>query len=200
MASEYEIRASFDRRSIVVYQAYGPEIAEAAVKAQRLVEPFSLQRMTWIKPSFLWLMHRSNWGAKKGQERTLAVTISRAGWDEALSNAVLTVYDARAFRSKEDWDNQFRSAAVYVQWDPERTLRGAALGYYSIQIGLSRAVIGQYVNEWTVKIEDLSTQVAKMRQLLRSGQVNEAKRYLPKEQVYPVSASTARQLLIHGGL
>ncbi|MGW1086997.1 DUF4291 family protein [Streptomyces sp. NPDC002596] len=25
--------------------------------------------MTWIKPSFLWLMHRSNWAQKSGQER-----------------------------------------------------------------------------------------------------------------------------------
>jgi hypothetical protein len=39
----------------VVYPAF----AEAAVAAQRFVNPFSLSRMTWIKPSFLWMMHRS---------------------------------------------------------------------------------------------------------------------------------------------
>ncbi|WP_141653813.1 DUF4291 family protein, partial [Erwinia billingiae] len=26
--------------------------------------PFSMTRMTWIKPSFLWMMYRSGWGMK----------------------------------------------------------------------------------------------------------------------------------------
>ncbi len=43
----------------------------------RFVPPFSLSRMTWIKPSFLWLMERSNWGKKSGQEMILAICIIR---------------------------------------------------------------------------------------------------------------------------
>src|SRR5215470_12294472 len=93
MPKTYEIRAAFDRDNIVVYQAYSAAIANPALKAQRFVEPFSVGRMTWIKPSFLWLMHRSNWGSKGGQERTLAVTITRPGWESALSRAVLTVFE-----------------------------------------------------------------------------------------------------------
>src|SRR5262245_21552067 len=81
MPSERQIRADFDRDTIVVYQAYSPAIADAALEAQRFVPPFSLHRMTWIKPSFLWLMHRSHWGQKRGQERVLAVRIKRAGWE-----------------------------------------------------------------------------------------------------------------------
>ena len=65
-----------------------PAIADAALKTQRFVPPFSFHRMTWIKPSFLWLMHRSNWGQKSGQERILAVHIMRASWEMALSLAV----------------------------------------------------------------------------------------------------------------
>ncbi|WP_199484837.1 DUF4291 family protein [Actinomadura craniellae] len=53
-----EIRADHDRDTIVVYQAYGPAIARPALAAQRFVPPFSTGRMTWIKPSFRWLMHR----------------------------------------------------------------------------------------------------------------------------------------------
>ena len=49
-----QIRAGFDERTIRVYQAYSDEIAEAALKHGRFVSPpFSLTRMTWIKPSFL---------------------------------------------------------------------------------------------------------------------------------------------------
>lgn len=73
MPGEREIRADFDARSIVVYQAYSPAIANAALKAQRFVPPFSTGRMTWIKPSFLWLMERSRWAQKTGQEFILAV-------------------------------------------------------------------------------------------------------------------------------
>lgn len=53
MPKTHEIRASYDRDGIVVYQAYSSAIADPALKAQRFVEPFSFGRMTWIKPSFL---------------------------------------------------------------------------------------------------------------------------------------------------
>jgi len=52
----HEIRASYTRDSVVVYQAYSKQIADAALSAQRFVAPFSFNRMTWIKPSSLWLM------------------------------------------------------------------------------------------------------------------------------------------------
>jgi hypothetical protein len=45
-----EICADCEERTLVVYQAYRPEIAKEAVKAGRFVPPFSLERMTWIKP------------------------------------------------------------------------------------------------------------------------------------------------------
>src|SRR5690349_5716597 len=77
-----EVRADHDDSTIVVYQAYRPEIAEGALAAQRFVPPFSLGRMTWIKPSFLWMMERCGWATKPGQEYVLAVRITRAGFDE----------------------------------------------------------------------------------------------------------------------
>src|SRR5262249_49072256 len=105
----HEIRAEYDRETIVVYQAYAPAIAEPAIRAQRFVPPFSFGRMTWIKPSFLWLMHRSNWGRKAGQERTLAVRIRRSGWDRALSLAILTSPEASVFRSPDAWTTAFET-------------------------------------------------------------------------------------------
>jgi hypothetical protein len=196
MSKTHEIRAAFDRESIVVYQAYSSTIADPALKAQRFVEPFSFGRMTWVKPSFLWLMHRSNWASKSGQERTLAVTISKTGWEAALSKAVLTVYDPKVFHSSEDWRRQFEEALVHVQWDPERSLRGAALDHYSIQVGISRHLIREFVEKWILKIQDLSPVVAKMRDLLRSGRADEAKRHLPAERIYPLPNAIARRLLI----
>ncbi|HEY9391471.1 MAG TPA: DUF4291 family protein [Mycobacteriales bacterium] len=45
--------------TVVVYQAYRPEIAEHGVRYQRFDGPFSLDRMRWVKPGFLWMMYRS---------------------------------------------------------------------------------------------------------------------------------------------
>jgi Domain of unknown function (DUF4291) len=75
--NEFEIRADYDDRSIIVYQAYRKEIALPAIQNQRFVAPFSLERMTWIKPSFLWMMERCNWGLKPDQEMVLAIRITR---------------------------------------------------------------------------------------------------------------------------
>ncbi len=40
MSSQRQIRADYDRDSIVLYQAYNDRIADAAVEAQTFVSPF----------------------------------------------------------------------------------------------------------------------------------------------------------------
>jgi hypothetical protein len=192
--TEREIRADYDQRSIVVYQAYREEIALPAIAQQRFVPPFSLHRMTWIKPSFLWMMERSGWATKPGQDYVLAIRISRAGWEEALSSAVLTSFDKRVYRDSDDWQRQFEQALVHVQWDPERSMHGQKLPYRSIQVGLSRHIIERYVNEWTLEIRDATPLVRKIHGLLKAGEAAKAKDLLPKERVYPVDEALAKRL------
>jgi len=48
---EREIRAVYDDATITVYQAYREEIGRPALACGRFVPPFSLNRMTWIKPN-----------------------------------------------------------------------------------------------------------------------------------------------------
>jgi Domain of unknown function (DUF4291) len=189
-----EIRANYDATSIVVYQAYREQIARPALACQRFVPPFWLNRMTWIKPSFLWMMERSNWGRKPGQEYVLAVRITRAGWNEALSGAVLTAPERSVYPDAEEWRRQLEQTSIIVQWDPERSLRGATLQVDSIQVGLSRRVIERYVNEWTVEISDCTPLVRKLRDLIANGRASQAQRLLPRERVYPVEAGVARRL------
>lgn len=196
MPAQHEIRADYDRDTIAVYQAYSPAIADAALAAGRFVAPFSFHRMTWIKPSFLWLMHRSNWGQKGGQERVLCVRVKRSGWERALELAVLTSFEPAVFASPDEWADQFAAAPVHLQWDPERSLRGAGLPHGSIQVGLSRHVITEYVDDWVTSIDDITPRVRKMYDLLQSGQADKAKRHLPPERVYPVRPEVGRRLLI----
>jgi hypothetical protein len=193
-AKPREIRADFDRDTIVVYQAYPPAIADAALSAGRFVAPFSFNRMTWIKPSFLWLMARSHWGTRRGQERTLAVRITRLGWERALSLAVQTDPTAPGYASDEAWRAAFDEAAVHVQWDPERSLQGAGLQHYSIQVGLSRHVIREFVDAWITEIVDLTDRTRKIRTLLHERRADKAARLLPREAVYPLPEALRQRI------
>lgn len=196
MPAVYEIRANYDRDTIVIYQAYSDNIADVALKLQRFASPFSFHRMTWIKPSFLWLMHRSNWGQKAHQQRTLAVHISRAGWEKALSLGTLTHPERSVFPNASVWETEFANSPVHIQWDTERSLRGAGLNHFSIQVGIGRQMIQEYVDQWIVRIEDLTTTVSKIRDLLKSGDEKNAKRHLPSERVYPIEPRIGDRILI----
>lgn len=79
----HQIRAVYNDKTIRVYQAYSDVIANTALENQTFVSPpFKMERMTWIKPSFLWMMYRSGWGFKdKGQSRILAIDITREGFE-----------------------------------------------------------------------------------------------------------------------
>ncbi|CAI0642806.1 unnamed protein product [Colletotrichum noveboracense] len=60
--------------------AYSSSIATAAIEAQRLdASPsFKLTRMTWIKPSWTWMLNRAGYSYKDpGQERILALKMPR---------------------------------------------------------------------------------------------------------------------------
>jgi len=138
-----QIRAKFNSDTVTVYQAYSPQIADAAIVAQKFVPPFKFSRMTWIKPSFLWMAYRSGWATKPGQERILAIEITRDGFEWALRNSSLSC------------DNN-KAAPVRVQWDPERDLFLNRLNYRSIQIGLGGEAVHRYVNEWIVSMKDVT--------------------------------------------
>ncbi len=198
MPQPNQIRADYNSESIVVYQAYSSSIARPALENQKFVAPFSLTRMTWIKPSFLWLMERSNWGQKSGQEHILAVRIKRSGWDEALSLGVLTSYESEVHKNSQEWRQQFEAALVHVQWDPERSILGADLGCNSIQVGLSRHIIERFVDEWIIEISDYTPLVKKIHAFVKSGQVDKAKKLLPTERNYPVEANIANKLDMKG--
>src|SRR4051795_4009886 len=97
------ILAQFDADSIYVYQAYRPSIARYAVEHQRFGGEFSFSRMSWIKPNFLWMMYRSGWATKPGQEVTLAVWLRRAAFDAILAGAVPSSFDPAHYPDEAAW-------------------------------------------------------------------------------------------------
>jgi hypothetical protein len=189
-----EIRAEFDKKTITVYQAYNEEIALPAIKNNKFENPFSFNRMTWIKPSYLWLMERSNWGEKSNQDYILGIKIKRECWEKALSLGVLTHPDKDVYASGFEWEKQFSEAKVHIQWDPERTLRGEKLEERSIQVGISRFLIEEFNNEWIAEIINLTPLTKKINQLRKIGKHKEAKKLLPQEKNYPLDSQIEKRI------
>src|SRR5438445_311990 len=80
--------ARLDESSIVVYQAFRPDVARYAATTGRFGTGFQLDRMSWIKPNFLWMMYRCGWATKPGQESVLAVRLRREHFEQILAVAV----------------------------------------------------------------------------------------------------------------
>lgn len=152
-----QIRAQYDSDTITVYQAYSATIASAAVKAQRLnASPeFRLGRMTWIKPSWAWMMYRSGYSYKdKRQERILAIKMKHEHFLALLEKGTLSTHSPTADGAAPGSNGEL--ASVRIQWDPERTPHLNVLPYRSIQIGISASMSAVWVNEWIVSIEDVT--------------------------------------------
>lgn len=182
-----QVRAVFDADTITVYQAYAPEIAEAAVRAGRFVPPFRRERMTWIKPSFLWMMYRCGWATKPGQERVLAIRMFRSGFEEALSMASLSHFDPAVYADQAAWRRRKEVTPVRVQWDPERDVRLEPLPRRSLQVGLGGPAAERYVDDWTVEITDVTPLVETLRERPAGDRVAD----LPEESPYPLPAEVA---------
>lgn len=170
-----QIRASYDDKTITVYQAYKASIADAAIAKQKLdASPdLKFQRMTWIKPSWSWMLYRAGYSYKDpGQERILALKMKHEDFIGLLKNAdVNLVHSAvatgdRARVQTKERRTEDEPAKVKVQWDPERTVRLDKLPYRSIQIGIPGALSQKWVEDWIVSIEDVTVKARELKKLL----------------------------------
>ncbi len=179
------ILAQFDEGTVVVYQAYRPEIGQFAAKHGYFGGAFSFSRMSWVKPNFLWMMYRCGWGSKRDQETTLAVRIKRSAFDEILRLAVPSSFDGSLFADKQAWQQAVETSEVRLQWDPDHDPSGSRLERRAIQLGLRGSMLERYANECVVEIEDISEFVAAQRANLAE---NGWPRLLtPREEPYPVT-------------
>lgn len=180
-----EIRAVYNDETIRVYQAYNNAIAAKAVELGTFGSGFKMDRMTWIKPSFLWMMYRCGWATKDNQEHVLAIDIKREGFDYIINNAIDSKFIENVYGSKSYWDYERQNSDVICQWDPERDINGNPLEIRSVQLGLRGDALDKYVREWIVSIEDITDYVNELKILKDSGQ--DIENLLPDEKVYIVS-------------
>lgn len=189
--------------SIIVYQAYSAEIANAAVAQQRLdASPaFKMPRMSWIKPSFYWCkfiftisapvltrsgskgMYRAGWSYKDPyQAHILQITVSKEGFLKLLEQA-----------SPSSGPDMAKGAAVRYQWDPERDIRLGKLSYRSLQLGLAGEVKEKWIREWIIRIDDITEDVRRWKGYIDEGSEDDVARAQAeiesrgKEKVFEVS-------------
>ncbi|MFG2634256.1 DUF4291 domain-containing protein [Streptomyces sp. NPDC048362] len=189
-----EIRAAHTESTVTVYQAYSPEIGLPAAREGRFPTLRKRDRMTWIKPSFLWMMYRCGWGTKAGQETVLAIEISRAGFEWALRQACLSSYAPGVHPDRAAWQRELKRAPTRVQWDPERDLRLRPLPYRSLQLGLAGEAARRYADEWTVAIRDVTPLVHEIHALVAAGDLDSAARLLPPERPYTIAGESLAHL------
>ncbi len=187
--TQKQILAAYDSEGVYVYQAFKPSIVAAALEKGTFGAGFSLSRMTWIKPSFGWMLHRSGCATKTRQEAILKIKITHEGFLRALRWAVLTTYNPHVYANETAWRDALHGSPVRVQWDPDRSLKGGKLDRRAIQIGMRGPAVHAYVDEWIIGLEDVTPLAHQIRDLRQQKRPLDAV-IVPEERVYAITDSS----------
>ncbi len=186
------ILAQFDDNSVVVYQAYRPAVGHFAARNQRFGGEWSFNRMSWVKPNFLWMMFRSGWGTKADQEVTLAIRLRRSFFDSLLERAVPSGFDAALYADETAWKSDVARSDVRLQWDPDHAPSGFKLERRAIQLGLRGDTLREFAGAAIVEIEDISGFVESQRAHVLGSEMEKLE--TPRERVYVPRAEVAARL------
>jgi|GEM_PF-400673 len=166
---------------ITFYAAFNKNIANDAVKNQKFNRGFNFKRMTWIKPGFMWMMHRSGWALKENQENILAISIKKSDVLKILNEAVLSSYSASEYKNEEEWKHRLMVSNVRIQWDPDHNEWGGKLERKAIQIGLKGETLLKFNSEYIQRIEDI-TEFVELQRVQRFGS-SPRQLLVPKERI-----------------
>jgi hypothetical protein len=176
------ILAQYTEEYIVVYQAYRSSIGKFAAENQYFGGEYSYSRMSWIKPNFLWLMYRSDWGKKEGQETTLAIKLKLDFFEEILKNAVVSTFKATKYKDKKEWKQALQTSNVRLQWDPDHDPQGNKEIRRAMQLGLRNELLEPFKGDGIIEIEDISSFVKEQRDNAFSRNYDDL--IIPKEKIF----------------
>ena len=109
----------------------------------------------------------------------------------------LSSYQPAFHASHEDWKREVEAKPVRVQWDPERDWRSHPLaGVRAIRIGLSGEAVERYVNQWIVRIQDVTPVARAVAAAVESG-IPPSSLPSDSERPYPLAATTAPAIFPH---
>ncbi|MFD2921930.1 DUF4291 domain-containing protein [Terrimonas rubra] len=171
-----------EEENIIVYQAFNPRIADYAVQYQQFGGThYSFNRMSWIKPGFLWMMHRAGWAQKEHQQKILAITLPMIHFKTILREATLSSYHADIYPTRESWKDELQNTEVRLQWDPDHDPYGNKQERKAIQLGLKGNILKNFCTNWITKIEDITGFVQEQYQFVQHKEINNL--IIPYEEV-----------------
>jgi len=174
---------------IVVYQAYKPSIAKFAVANQALGgNEFSYNRMSWIKPNFLWMMFRCGWAEKENQERVLALWMNKKDLLHILSEAVISTFSTSAYSNIDKWRADLKTKEVRLQWDPDHDPYGNKITRRAIQLGLRGKQLEDFGKHKITLIEDITDFVKEQKLRVDKQQLDQL--VIPVERVWTLQDNT----------
>lgn len=157
-----------NENNIIVYQAFNDQIADYAVENQKFGgSNYSYNRMTWIKPNFLWMMYRSGWASKPNQERILAISVSKEFFKKLLIEGELTSIKQSNYIEESIWRKFLRNSEVRIQWDPHHGPDESKLQRKAIQIGIKGNLQRQFGTSEIKFIEDITSFVREQRKYIQ---------------------------------
>ncbi|QFZ23008.1 DUF4291 family protein [Saccharothrix syringae] len=140
------------------------------------------------------MAYRCGYARKPGQERVLAIDITREGFHWALAHSALSHFDRDVHGDRATWAAAVKRAPVRVQWDPERDLRFGPPAHRAIQVGLGGDAVRRYVEEWITAITDVTDLMRTAGGLVSANRDDEALALLPVERPYPLPGDVAAAL------
>lgn len=180
--------------TIFVYQAFNPRIASYAIEHQQFGgEHYSFNRMTWIKPNFLWMMYRCGWAKKENQKRVLAIELLKTDFDKILGEAVHSSFKPVVYESREAWQAAIKASDVRLQWDPDHDPYGAKRERRAIQLGMRGEIQRKFAMEWVLSIEDITDFVLEQGKSVEAKQLDGLQ--VMEESIYMPSAIETQQHL-----
>ncbi|MFK7946108.1 MAG: DUF4291 domain-containing protein [Saprospiraceae bacterium] len=179
---------------ILVYQAFNPNIARYAIDNQRFGgNHYSFNRMTWIKPNFLWMMYRCGWAEKHNQECVLGIWITKSGFETILKEAAYSSYQADIYQTTENWKTDLANKSVRLQWDPDHDIYGAKQERRAIQLGMKGDILKQFNDQMICKIVDMTSFVKNQKLLIDTHQLKQLK--VPNENIFKPSDKNLNDFL-----
>jgi hypothetical protein len=170
---------------IVVYQAFNPNISQYAVKNQKFGgSHYSFERMSWIKPNFLWMMYRAGWASKAHQQNILAIWLPLERFAEIFRSAVHSSFQKHIYQSEDEWKALLKQSTVRLQWDPDHDPYGNKLERRAVQLGLRGETLRNFASEWITEIEDITDFVKEEHRKVLAGELD--KLVVPFEEIIEI--------------
>jgi hypothetical protein len=163
-----QIRAVQTETTVRVYQACSPAVADTALEKQSFERGGTVR----VTPSFRWAAYDSGNGRKSGHERTLAVDLTRDGFEWALAHP----------------------GPALAEWDAERDLDHTALNFQAIRLTLDGEAVDRYVDEWITAITDVTPVMRDIAGLLATDQLHKAVKLVPHEPPYDLPEDLAEAI------